>query len=88
MPGVVPLHFLAAAGLDAAATVIPVSAGKGGFSHPNAIHARVGTVIEFRYWPRNQSVVAGNFSHACHPAIIYGFFSSFFPTTAGTVNVI
>ena len=46
------------------------------------------STIEFRYWPRNKSVVAGDFSYACRPAMFYGFFSSFFPNTVGTVNLI
>lgn len=79
--------LLTAVGL-AAATTIPVSVGKNGLTfEPNVIHAQEGDVIEFRFWPRNHSVVAGNFNEACRPASENGFFSGFFPTQAGTVNV-
>ena len=79
--------LLAGAGLAAAAT-IPVSIGKNDMTFdPAIIHAAVGDVIEFRYWPWNHSVVAGDFSSACRPASSGGFFSGFFPTQAGTVNV-
>ena len=79
--------LLAGAGLAAAAT-IPVSVGKNGLTFdPSMIHAAVGDVIEFRYWPLNHSVVAGDFSSACRPASSGGFNSGFFPTKAGTVNV-
>ena len=80
--------LLAGAGLAAAVTIIPVSVGKGGLTFaPNVIRAEVGDVIEFRYWPLNHSVVAGDFSNACRPAAYNGFFSGFFPTEAGDVNV-
>jgi plastocyanin len=81
--------LLAGAGLAAAVTIIPVSVGKSGLTFaPNVIYAQVGDVIEFNYWPLNHSVVAGDFSNACGPATSNGFFSGFFPTKAGTVNVI
>ncbi|KAK3294391.1 uncharacterized protein B0H64DRAFT_400594 [Chaetomium fimeti] len=79
--------LLAAAGL-AAATTIPVSVGRNGLTfEPNVIRAHEGDVIEFRFWPRNHSVVAGDFTEACRPADDNGFFSGFFPTQPGTVNV-
>jgi plastocyanin len=79
--------FLATAGLAAAAT-IPVSVGKNGLTfEPNVIRAQEGDVIEFRFWPRNHSVVAGDFANACRPAADNGFFSGFFPTQPNTVNV-
>ncbi|KAK4233395.1 hypothetical protein C8A03DRAFT_19534, partial [Achaetomium macrosporum] len=53
---------------------------------PNEIHAKEGDVIEFRFWPRNHSVVAGDFSEACRPARENGFFSGFFPTQQGQAN--
>jgi hypothetical protein len=75
------------AGLAAAIT-IPVSVGRNGLTfEPNVIHAQERDVIEFRFWPRNHSVVAGDFNEACRPASENGFFSGFFPTQAGTVNV-
>ncbi|KAH6856148.1 hypothetical protein B0I37DRAFT_366679 [Chaetomium sp. MPI-CAGE-AT-0009] len=78
--------FLAAAGL-AAATTIPVSVGRNGLTfEPNVIRAHEGDVIEFRFWPRNHSVVAGDFTQACRPATDNGFFSGFFPTQPDTVN--
>ena len=79
--------FLAMARLATAAT-IPVSVGKNGLTfEPNMIHAQQGDVIEFRFWPRNHSVVAGDFNEACRPASENGFFSGFFPTQPDTVNV-
>ena len=81
--------LLAGAGLTAAVTIIPVSVGKSGLTFaPDVIRAQVGDVIEFRYWPLNHSIVAGDFSHACRPAASNGFFSGFFSTRAGTVNVL
>ncbi|EAQ87641.1 hypothetical protein CHGG_04260 [Chaetomium globosum CBS 148.51] len=78
--------LLTIAGLSAA-TTIPVSVGKNGLTfEPNMIHAQEGDVIEFRFWPRNHSVVAGHFNEACRPASENGFFSGFFPTQPDTVN--
>ncbi|KAK4126388.1 hypothetical protein N657DRAFT_306655, partial [Parathielavia appendiculata] len=80
--------FLAASSLARAAShIIPVSVGKNGLTfEPNEIHAAEGDVIEFRFWPRNHSVVAGDFHNARRPAENNGFFSGFFPTQNGTVN--
>jgi plastocyanin len=65
-----------------------MSVGKTGLAFdPDVIQAQVGDVIEFGYWPLNHSVVAGDFSNACRPAAYNGFFSGFFPTEAGDVNV-
>lgn len=73
---------------QAIAATIPVSVGKTGLTfEPSIIKAAQGDVIEFRFWPRNHSVVAGEFSGGCKPATQGGFFSGFFPTPAGTVNV-
>ncbi|KAK3897349.1 hypothetical protein C8A05DRAFT_39102 [Staphylotrichum tortipilum] len=86
LPPSITALLLAGAAL-AAATTIPVSVGKNGLTFdPSMIHASVGDVIEFRYWPLNHSVVAGDFSSACRPASSGGFYSGFFPTKAGTVN--
>jgi plastocyanin len=64
-----------------------VSVGKNGLTfEPNEIRAQQGDVIEFRFWPRNHSVVAGDFNNPCRPAEDNGFFSGFFPTQQG-VNV-
>ncbi|KAL2267215.1 hypothetical protein VTJ83DRAFT_4492 [Remersonia thermophila] len=85
------MHFLllllaSAAGLSAAAT-IPVAVGQNGLRFtPDIIHAAVGDVIEFRFYPRNHSVVAGDFSHPCRPAAHGGFWSGFFPTPEATIN--
>ncbi len=87
LPASTAALLLAGAGLATAAT-IPVSVGKNGLTFdPSTIHASVGDVVEFHYWPLNHSVVAGDFSSACRPASSGGFFSGFFPTKAGTVNV-
>ncbi|KAL2262261.1 hypothetical protein VTK26DRAFT_1943 [Humicola hyalothermophila] len=83
--------LVALAGLagQAFAATIPVSVGRDGLTFdPNVIHAHEGDVIEFRFWPRNHSVVAGDFHDGCRPARREGdgFFSGFFPTEPGTVN--
>ncbi|KAK4096843.1 hypothetical protein N658DRAFT_501091 [Parathielavia hyrcaniae] len=80
--------ILAASSLAKASShFIPVSVGKTGLTfEPNEIHAEEGDVIEFRFWPRNHSVVAGDFHSACRPAEDNGFSSGFFPTQNGTVN--
>jgi hypothetical protein len=79
--------LLAAAGL-ATADTIPVSVGRDGLTFdPNVIRAHEGDVIEFRFWPRNHSVVAGHFSEACRPAEDNGFFWGLFPTQPDTINV-
>jgi plastocyanin len=82
-----PAVFLATAGLASAAT-IPVAVGRTGLTFdPNVIHAKQGDVIEFRFWPRNHSVVAGDFKEACRPAANTPFWSGFFPTQPNTINV-
>jgi plastocyanin len=83
-----PSAILLAAAALATADTIPVSVGRDGLTFdPNVIRAHEGDVIEFRFWPRNHSVVAGHFSEACRPAEDNGFFSGFFPTQPDTVNV-
>jgi plastocyanin len=85
-----PTNILLLAGIagQAIGATIPVSVGKTGLTfEPNIIKAAQGDVIEFRFWPRNHSVVAGEFTSACKPANQGGFFSGFFPTQPGTVNV-
>ena len=82
--------LLLAAGLvmQAGATTIKVAVGKTGLTFdPNIIPAKVGDVLEFNFYPRNHSVVAGDFSKPCQPATSGGFFSGFFPTAVNTTNV-
>jgi plastocyanin len=75
-------------GLSSAAKIIPVTVGQNGLTFtPDVIHARHGDVVEFIFYPRNHSVVAGKFGEACRPADHDGFFSGFFPTAQGTVHV-
>ncbi|KAK3985172.1 hypothetical protein QBC44DRAFT_405497 [Cladorrhinum sp. PSN332] len=82
--------FLLAAGLAVQASAIQfnVSVGRNGLSfEPNEIRATKDDVIEFRFWPRNHSVVAGRFNEACVPAPAgSGFYSGFLPTPADTIN--
>ncbi len=79
--------LLATASLSAAST-IPVLVGKTGLTfEPNLIHANQGDVIEFQFFAKNHSVVAGDFTTACRPASSGGFYSGFFPTAAGVANV-
>ncbi|GAB1319404.1 hypothetical protein MFIFM68171_09614 [Madurella fahalii] len=71
----------------ATAAIIPVSVGRAGLRFdPAEIRGHMGDVIEFRFWPRNHSVVAGDFENACQPLEDGGFFSGFFPTALDTVN--
>ncbi|SPQ25555.1 16b25aa2-a6c8-4ff8-a8c7-ce1631159e3c [Thermothielavioides terrestris] len=80
---------LVLAGLTAhaAAKTIPVVVGKNGLTfQPDEIQAEVGDVLEFRFYAKNHSVVAGDFSKACVPAEENGFFSGFFPTTGTGAN--
>jgi hypothetical protein len=81
---------LVLAGLTAhaVAKTIPVVVGKNGLTfQPDEIQAEVGDVLEFRFYAKNHSVVAGDFSKACVPAEENGFFSGFFPTTGTGANV-
>ncbi|KAK4196601.1 hypothetical protein QBC40DRAFT_6884 [Triangularia verruculosa] len=64
-----------------------VSVGKNGLSfEPNEIRAGAGDIIQFIFWPRNHSVVAGEFTRPCIPRRTGGFWSGFFPTAADTIN--
>ncbi|KAJ4289419.1 hypothetical protein N0V88_006899 [Collariella sp. IMI 366227] len=70
------------------AKTIPVSVGKIGLNfEPNEIFANTGDVIEFRFWPKNHSVVAGDFGYAaCAPRIAKDanyFHTGFVPTEEG-----
>jgi len=79
--------LLLAAGLalQAGAKTIRVDVGKTGLSFtPNSFAADPNDVIEFWYYPRNHSVVAGRWNDACVPATSGGFYSGFFPTPEGT----
>ncbi|KAK1836896.1 hypothetical protein QBC39DRAFT_326322 [Podospora conica] len=68
-------------------TTHPVSVGREGLNfEPNSIYAKPGDIVEFRFWARNHSVVAGTFDRACVPATRGGFFSGFIPTAAGARN--
>jgi hypothetical protein len=78
-------------------TTIRVAVGEGGSLRysPNNITAKVGTAIEFNFFPnvsnqiedlptklihsQNHSVVQSSFANPCHP-LAGGFFSSFVPT--------
>ncbi len=83
-----PATFLLATASLAAASTIPVLVGKTGLTfEPNTIHANPGDVIEFQFFAKNHSVVAGDFTAACRPASSGGFYSGFFPTAAGVANV-
>ncbi|KAH6668382.1 Cupredoxin, partial [Halenospora varia] len=62
-------------------TAIRVAVGESGSLRysPNNITAKVGTAIEFNFFPNNHSVVQSSFANPCHP-LAGGFFSSFVPT--------
>ncbi|KAH6668491.1 Cupredoxin [Halenospora varia] len=62
-------------------TTIKVAVGEGGSLRytPNNITAKVGSAIEFDFFPNNHSVVQSSFANPCHP-LAGGFFSSFVPT--------
>ncbi|KAK4172654.1 hypothetical protein QBC36DRAFT_337382 [Triangularia setosa] len=64
-----------------------VSVGKNGLTfEPNEIRAGAGDIIQFIFWPRNHSVVTGEFTRPCIPRLTGGFWSGFFPTAADTIN--
>ena len=80
--------LIAGLALQAQAIVFNVSVGRNGLSfEPNEIRAAKDDIIEFRFWPKNHSVVAGRFNEPCVPAQAGGFYSGFFPTPADTINV-
>ncbi|KAK4228553.1 hypothetical protein QBC38DRAFT_150660 [Podospora fimiseda] len=74
--------------IQATAIQFNVSVGRNGLTfEPNEIRAARDDIIEFRFWPRNHSVVAGRFNEACVPAPSgAGFYSGFLPTPADTIN--
>ncbi|KAK4640802.1 hypothetical protein QC761_606820 [Podospora bellae-mahoneyi] len=77
------------AGLVSQTTAITwnVSVGKNGLTfEPNEIRAGAGDIIQFIFWPRNHSVVAGEFTRPCIPRLTGGFWSGFFPTAVDTIN--
>ncbi|KAK0659488.1 hypothetical protein QBC41DRAFT_331438 [Cercophora samala] len=81
--------ILTLAGFVSQATAITwnVSVGKNGLTfEPNEIRAGAGDIIQFIFWPRNHSVVAGEFTRPCIPRLTGGFWSGFFPTAADTIN--
>lgn len=79
--------FAAMLALQASAAIKPISVGRDGLTFdPNTTTAAIGDIIEFRFWARNHSVVAGHFTQACVPASRGGFFSGFIPTAAGARN--
>ncbi|KAK0726412.1 hypothetical protein B0T21DRAFT_350548 [Apiosordaria backusii] len=50
-----------------------VSVGKNGLTfEPNEIRAGAGDIIQFIFWPRNHSVVAGEFTRPCIPRLTGG----------------
>ncbi|KAL2128656.1 hypothetical protein VTI74DRAFT_8859 [Chaetomium olivicolor] len=69
------------------AKTIPVLVGRNGLTfEPNEIIAENGDVIEFRFWPKNHSVVAGHFAQGCRPSSSEAqrfFYTGFFPTQQG-----
>jgi len=74
--------------LQASADIKPISVGRDGLTFdPSSTTAAIGDIIEFRFWARNHSVVAGHFTQACVPASRGGFFSGFVPTAPGARNV-
>lgn len=80
--------FAALLAFQASAVIKPISVGRDGLTFdPNTTTAAIGDIIEFRFWARNHSVVAGHFTQGCVPASRGGFFSGFIPTAAGARNV-
>lgn len=83
-----PMVLAGLAGQAIAATTIPVAVGKNGLTfEPNVTHGQQGDIVEFRFYPRNHSAVFGDFNSGCTPGGQGGFFSGFFPTQQGQVNV-
>jgi len=49
---------------------------------PESITASVGDMVEFAFYPRDHSVVQGDYSKACQP-LSGGFYSGYFPVSKG-----
>ena len=82
------LLLVAGLSLRGSAETIPVAVGRSGLNFsPSTIQAAQGDVLEFRFWAKNHSVVAGSWTNACTPATSGGFYSGFFPTAEGGPNV-
>lgn len=77
--------FVASALLStlASASTYTVAVGQNGFRFtPNNTVASIGDKVEFHYYPKNHSVVQGDFSHACMND--NGFYSGYVPVAAGS----
>jgi len=68
------------------AAKLSVSIGSLAFT-PDTVTAAIGDIIEFNFFPINNSATMGNFSRPCTPARVGGFHSGFYATDRGQ-NVI
>lgn len=78
----VPLALLAALAGPTTAAKISVSIGSLEFT-PDTITAEVGDIVEFNFFPVNNSVILSDFDTPCAPARTGGFNSGFFATSSG-----
>ncbi|KAA8896109.1 Cupredoxin [Sphaerosporella brunnea] len=78
----------AATATSGAVTIVKVSDANGDLAFsPSEIKAEVGSWIEFRYWPRNHSVVQSSFDKPCQPLSgASTIWSGFMPVAAGTTD--
>ncbi|KAH6692393.1 AFG1-like ATPase-domain-containing protein [Plectosphaerella plurivora] len=53
---------------------------------PEVVHASIGDVLEFRFYPQAHSVVQGDFDKPCAPVDHGGFFSGFVPVPVGSIS--
>lgn len=79
----------AAAGVAMADTQV-VAVGENGLTfEPQMVTAAVGDKVEFHFWPRNHSVVAGDAASGCAPlAGDAGFYSGFMPVESGMADMV
>lgn len=72
-----------------AVTIVRVSNAQGALAFtPAELIAPIGSWVEFRFWPRNHSVVQSSFDKPCEPLEGgKGIFTGFHSVAAGTTDV-
>ncbi|KAK5652233.1 hypothetical protein OQA88_10730 [Cercophora sp. LCS_1] len=78
----IPFAFLAALACPTTAAKISVSIGSLEFT-PDTVTAAIGDIVEFNFFPVNNSVILSDFNTPCAPAKTGGFNSGFFATSSG-----
>jgi plastocyanin len=87
MPSLRSIVLAAATASVAMAATHMVMVGESGLTFsPQMVTAAVGDVVEFQFYPKNHSVVAGDMTKGCTPMSstgTSGFYSGFMPVTTG-----